>query len=123
MALLCEAITYFSFQSCFIIFLQVDEQERINRFRYRLDAKASLIGRLLMRFWAMKTFQIENDAIIFDRSDRGRPRLLLNDEKSWIFNVSHAGDYTVFTGVYNKMKSRIIKWCAIEFLHLLHKPY
>jgi len=81
--------------------VQVDEQERINRFRYRLDAKASLIGRLLMRFWAMKTFQIENDAIIFDRSDRGRPRLLLNDGKSWIFNVSHAGDYTVFTAQKN----------------------
>ena len=56
----------------------------------------------------MKTFQIENDAIIFDRSDRGRPRLLLNDGKLWIFNVSHAGDYTVFTGVCNKMNSRII---------------
>jgi len=81
--------------------VQFDEKERINRFRYRLDAKASLVGRLLMRFWAMKTFLIENDDLIFDRSDRGRPRLLLNDAKSWIFNVSHAGSYTVFTAQKN----------------------
>jgi hypothetical protein len=56
-----------------------------------------LVGRLLMRFWALKTFQASNEVVIFDRSDRGRPRLLLNnDAKTWTFNVSHAGDYTVF---------------------------
>ena len=50
-----------------------------------------------MRFWAIKTFQASNEIVIFDRSDRGRPRLLLNnDAKKWTFNVSHAGDYTVF---------------------------
>ena len=81
----------------FVFILQAEEQERINRFKYKLDAKASLVGRLLMRFWAIKTFQASNEIVIFDRSDRGRPRLLLNnDAKKWTFNVSHAGDYTVF---------------------------
>jgi hypothetical protein len=34
--------------------VQAEEQERINRFKYKHDAKASLVGRLLMRFWAKK---------------------------------------------------------------------
>jgi len=81
--------------------IQPVEQDRIHRFRYRLDAKASLVGRLLMRFWAMKTFQASNEAVIFDRSERGRPRLLLNEGKTWTFNVSHAGNYTVFVAQQN----------------------
>ena len=82
--------------------VQAEEQDRINRFKYKLDAKASLVGRLLMRFWAIKTFQASNEIVIFDRSDRGRPRLLLNnDAKKWTFNVSHAGDYTVFVAQKN----------------------
>ena len=48
-------------------------------FRYKLDAKASLIGRILMRLWAVQSFKTSNNAVIFDRTDRGRPRLLLND--------------------------------------------
>ena len=76
--------------------IQPEERQRIRKFRYRKDAKASIVGRLLMRFWAIKTFQASNEAIIFDRSDRGRPRLLLKEGETWTFNVSHAGNYTVF---------------------------
>ena len=76
--------------------MQIEERERIRRFRYCLDAKASLVGRLLMRFWATKNFQIPNSAILFDRSQRGRPRLLKPKNIDWNFNVSHAGNYTIF---------------------------
>lgn len=44
----------------------------------------------------MKSFQLTNDGIKFDRSDRGKPTLALEDAKNWHFNVSHAGNYAVF---------------------------
>ena len=74
--------------------IQAEERERIRRFRYQIDAKASLVGRLLMQFWAQKTFV--SQPIRFLRSDRGRPQLAIDRENNWDFNVSHAGSYTVF---------------------------
>jgi len=81
--------------------IQVEERSRIRRFRYCLDAKASLVGRLLMRFWAVKTFQASNDTLLFQRTDRGKPQLLLESAKYWKFNLSHAGKYTVFVAQKN----------------------
>ena len=68
----------------------------MRRFKYRQDAKATLVGRLLMRFWAVKMFQKSNEDIIFNRTEKGRPRILLEHANVWDFNVSHAGNYTVF---------------------------
>ena len=75
--------------------LQIDERERISKFRYRQDAKASIVGRLLMRFWAKQSLAKPNSALYFQRSERGRP-ILNQVEHNWDFNVSHAGEYTVF---------------------------
>ena len=79
-----------------LFILQIDERERIRKFRYRQDAKASIVGRLLMRFWAKQSLKQTkpNSALYFQRSERGRP--MLKDLTNWDFNVSHAGEYTVF---------------------------
>ena len=80
-----------------------------------------LVGRLLMRFWALKTFQASNEVVIFDRSDRGRPRLLLNnDAKTWTFNVSHAGDYTVFVAQSKYRAGAFISRGLYIFYPLFH---
>lgn len=81
--------------------IQPEERERIRKFRYRADAKASLIGRLLVRSWIASHFQIDNSAIRLSRTERGRPFLSSNtsttfDNVSFDFNVSHAGQYAVF---------------------------
>ena len=79
------------------------ERQRIRKFRYRKDAKASIVGRLLMRMWASNTFNIGSNKLEFMRTEKGRPSLRKNLMKSteyennyWDFNVSHAGNYTVF---------------------------
>jgi len=79
------------------------ERQRIRKFRYRKDAKASIVGRLLMRLWASNTFNIGSNKLEFTRTEKGRPSLRKNLMKSteyennyWDFNVSHAGSYTVF---------------------------
>ena len=79
------------------------ERQRIRKFRYRKDAKASIVGRLLMRMWASNTFNIGSNKLEFTRTEKGRPSLRKNLMKSteyennyWDFNVSHAGNYTVF---------------------------
>ena len=84
--------------------IQPIERQRIRKFRYRKDAKASIVGRLLMRFWASKTFNMDSNLLEFNRTKKGRPYLrrknLMKPSESendyWDFNVSHAGNYTVF---------------------------
>ena len=80
--------------------IQPEERQRIRKFRYRKDAKASIVGRLLMRFWASKTFNIGSNTLEFTRTERGRPSLknLVKQQPDyyWDFNVSHAGNYTIF---------------------------
>ena len=83
--------------------IQPIERQRIRKFRYRKDAKASIVGRLLMRLWASNTFNIGSNKLEFTRTEKGRPSLRKNLMKSteyenyyWDFNVSHAGNYTVF---------------------------
>ena len=63
--------------------------------RYRSDAKASLIGRLLIRKWITTNFYLANDAVVLSRTERGRP-CSPQVPPGYDFNVSHAGDYVVF---------------------------
>ena len=76
--------------------IQVEERERIRKFRYRKDAKSSIIGRLLLRLWASLAFKIPSNQFEFTRTDRGRPKLKFALDQGWDFNVSHAGNFTVF---------------------------
>jgi len=89
-----------------IMQLQQEERERIKKFRYRDDAKASLIGRLMIRKWCKEfsgEFGLQSTAVNIVRTDKGRPSLLLKSDKkdlikdwNFDFNVAHAGDFTVF---------------------------
>ena len=76
--------------------IQVEERERIRKFRYRKDAKSSIVGRLLLRLWASLAFKIPSNQFEFTRTDRGRPKLKFALDQGWDFNVSHAGNFTVF---------------------------
>ena len=77
--------------------LQSEERDRIRKFKYQIDAKSSLIGRLFIRSWISQQLQLNNKDIQLSRTDRGRPFLkrdvggILYD-----FNVSHAGDFVAF---------------------------
>ena len=57
----------------------------------------------------MKTFHMTNDVLNFDRSDRGKPKFQQNH---WSFNVSHAGNFTVFAaqGIHTKKILRVYRF-------------
>ena len=65
--------------------IQPEERQRIRKFRYQIDAKASIVGRLLMRLWASKAFEVASNDLEFTRTDRGRPSLDLAVNKGKSF--------------------------------------
>lgn len=77
--------------------VQIEEKERLGRFVFRKDARASLAGRLLMRKFINEYAGIPYDEIRFTREENGRP-VFKNGLKPISFNVSHQGSYTVLAG-------------------------
>lgn len=80
--------------------IQTDEKERLNKFVFRNDFKASLIGRLLMRKYINIALKIPYNEIILERDEKGKP--FLPHYKSISFNVSHQGNYVVFAGALGR---------------------
>lgn len=77
--------------------LQLEEKIRIGRFAFRKDARASLVGRLMIRKFINETTNISYEKIKLSRDKNNRP-IVLNLTKSIDFNVSHQGDFTVLAG-------------------------
>eukprot|EP00096_Caligus_rogercresseyi_P009203 TRINITY_DN3084_c0_g1_i2.p1 TRINITY_DN3084_c0_g1~~TRINITY_DN3084_c0_g1_i2.p1 ORF type:complete len:319 (+),score=47.69 TRINITY_DN3084_c0_g1_i2:936-1892(+) len=79
------------------------ERSRIRKFHYQSDAKAALVGRLLLRKFAVEVASLSGEGV-FCRSSRGRP--LLRGSKtssmSWDFNVSHQGKFVVLAAESRK---------------------
>uniref|UniRef100_A0A8C5PXR5 L-aminoadipate-semialdehyde dehydrogenase-phosphopantetheinyl transferase n=1 Tax=Leptobrachium leishanense TaxID=445787 RepID=A0A8C5PXR5_9ANUR len=78
--------------------VQPEEKQRIGQFVFTRDAKAAMVGRLLMRKLIAEKLQIPWDKISLQRTAKGKP-FLTNDISSFCplfnFNVSHQGDYAV----------------------------
>jgi 4'-phosphopantetheinyl transferase len=74
--------------------IQENEQERICRFTFKRDAKASLVGRLMLHKLIRETLKIPNEVIHFERTEKGKP-FLPKLALPFQFNVSHQGAYTV----------------------------
>ena len=89
-----------------IMQLQEEERIRIGKFRYRDDAKSSLVGRLMIRRWSeqfLSAFSCTDNILTITRTEKGRPKLLLSPSQTqatkdmhFDFNVAHAGEFTVF---------------------------
>lgn len=81
--------------------IQVEEKERIGRFVFKKDFKASLIGRLLMRKFVSEFAGIAYSEIKFVRDERGKPCVeypSVGDFQRVSFNVSHHGNFCVLAG-------------------------
>ncbi|GFG37559.1 hypothetical protein Cfor_09600 [Coptotermes formosanus] len=80
--------------------IQDEEKIRIGRFVFKKDAKASLVGRLLMRKYVSENSSLPYAGIRFGRDDRGKPYLIGDEEGKSMsnFNVSHQGNYAVLAG-------------------------
>lgn len=73
--------------------VQERERERIRRFVFKRDAKASLVGQLMLRKVIREALQLPNELVQLERSDRGKP--YYPAPLPFRFNVSHQGSYTV----------------------------
>ena len=101
-----------------IMQVQEEERVRIGKFRYRDDAKASLVGRLMIRQWskrflnAIGSSQAEPTLM---RTERRRPKLILSATEQELaksthfdFNVAHAGELTILGAEVSKTSPVII---------------
>lgn len=77
--------------------IPVGDKERINKFVFKADAKASMAGCLMSRTLACLATGEPNNKIVIQREQYGRPSLL-SENVSVNFNVSHQGHYTVLAG-------------------------
>lgn len=77
--------------------VQLEEKERLDRFVFRKDVRASLVGRLLMRKFVNEYTHIPYDKIVFTRDNNNKP-ILNNSGINISFNVSHQGCYSVLAG-------------------------
>ncbi|RUS82468.1 hypothetical protein EGW08_009774 [Elysia chlorotica] len=80
--------------------IQHEEKERVGKFMFKRDAKSAMVGRLLMRFSLSKILGIPSRALLFGRTEKGKPFLVSPVDRSSArcdvsFNVSHQGDYVV----------------------------
>lgn len=83
--------------------VQSEEKARLNRFVFRKDVRASLVGRLLMRKFVNEYAGLSYDKIVFARDEHNRP-VLRDNSTTLSFNVSHQGSYTVLAGEIREVK-------------------
>lgn len=83
--------------------VQLEEKERLGRFVFRKDVRASLVGRLMMRKFAGEYGRVPYNCVALARDENNKP--VLRDASSGLsFNVSHQGNYTVLAGETRDVK-------------------
>jgi len=108
--------------------IQCDEKDRIDKFKYQIDAKASLVGRLFLRRFVGQKLGVKNDQMRWTRTDRGKP-IVIDGCDGWDYNVSHAGDWVVIAAnegvvgvdVMKLVDKRIDR--LENFFHLMNKQF
>ncbi|RIB15987.1 putative 4'-phosphopantetheinyl transferase SFP [Gigaspora rosea] len=88
-----------------LLSIQSEERERIEKFKFFIDSKLALVGRLLMRFLFNKLYKIPWNEIKFARTKENKPILIKpesNPNDPIInFNISHHGDWVVLVAAEN----------------------
>lgn len=113
--------------------IQKEEQERIGRFVFKRDAKASLAGQLMLRKLARETLQLSNDEIKLERTSKGKPYVSNVPNFPYKFNVSHQGSYTIVAASQSQLVGvdvMRIDWERFEdeskveaFFHTMRKQF
>ena len=88
------------------------ELDRMNRFRFRVDAKRSCLGHVFMRYYLMKHLELQNlSQVVFQRTEKNKPYLVrrcnqltmsVHEATVIDFNISHGGDIVLFGYVSEK---------------------
>lgn len=87
--------------------IQPEEKQRLSKFMFQEDFKASLSGRLLMRHFVRQAMSVHNHQFKLGRDGREKPFLKEIDGESNCdnkvidFNVSHQGSFACLAGYVN----------------------
>lgn len=108
--------------------VQVEEKERVEKFRYQVDMMSSLVGRLMLRGLVIQKLGVENEKVRMSRTERGKP-VVDGGCDGWDYNVSHAGDWVVLAAnkgmvgvdVMKLVDSRVDR--VDEFFRLMKKQF
>lgn len=73
--------------------LKVDQQDKVNRFRFIADKKRCMLGILMLRYGLQKLYGIYLEDIDIVKNEYGKPSL--KQVENIHFNISHSGDYVV----------------------------
>src|SRR5690349_20450131 len=95
--------------------IQPEEKKRLARFMFQEDFKASLSGRLLMRYFVRQAMLVDNHQIKLCRDEREKPYLKEIDGESNFgnkvidFNVSHQGSFACLAGYVDNKTANCAK--------------
>lgn len=87
--------------------IQSEEKQRLSKFVFQEDFKASLSGRLLMRHFVRQGMSVDNHQFKLSRDARDKPYLMeIDGASNWDnkvidFNVSHQGSLACLAGYAN----------------------
>lgn len=103
--------------------IQLEEKERLARFVYLNDFKASIIGRLLIRQFIKACLpELDYNAIHIERDSRGKPFFSLRADPvnfNIDFNVSHHERYAVLAGSFTKnLNQNNRQHVGVDVMHL-----
>lgn len=112
-------------------FVQQEEQVRIRKFRFPIDAKRSLVGRLLMRHLIHIHTGVDYSKIVLQRTKAGKPFWAnpVPEFASLSFNISHHADYVIlaahtrFTVGCDVMDMNLRGQDQKEFFRLMESSY
>jgi len=88
--------------------VQLEEKERVEKFRYQVDMMASLVGRLLLRGLIVQKLGVENREVEWIRTERGKP-VVVGGCAGWDYNVSHAGEWVVLAAGVGRVGVDVMK--------------
>lgn len=79
--------------------IQSEEIDRLMKFVFLDDLKASLVGRLMIRKFVTNATGLSNPEILIQRDERGKPFYVPRGQGHRLdFNVSHQGGFSVLAG-------------------------
>ncbi|XP_023248069.1 L-aminoadipate-semialdehyde dehydrogenase-phosphopantetheinyl transferase [Copidosoma floridanum] len=78
--------------------LQIEEKNRLDKFVFKKDVKATLAGRLMIRKFIFQNTGRPYNSIIISRESNNKPVYKMSDTCTVSFNVSHHGSFTVLAG-------------------------
>jgi 4'-phosphopantetheinyl transferase len=95
---ICEIIDVSIFNRLLSL-VSSEEQQQIGKLKHYIDMKLSLYSEVLVRYLACNTINIENEDIIFEKNEYGKP--YLKNCNNVYFNISHTKSAFAVSISYN----------------------